>query len=49
LPYWRYPSMELQQIDGVFTEDKVWTVVRGMPLDKCLYPDGFSAHFFISC
>jgi hypothetical protein len=23
LAYWRYPSMELQQIDGVFTEDKV--------------------------
>jgi hypothetical protein len=48
LAYPGAPSMELQHIDGVFTEDKVWTVVRGMTLDKCLYLDGFSTDYFIS-
>jgi hypothetical protein len=29
--------------------DEVWKAIKGMPLDKCPGPDGFSARFFIVC
>jgi hypothetical protein len=48
LDYLGAPSLELQHIDEVFTEDEVWTEIRGMPLDKCLGLDCFSALFFVS-
>jgi mannosylglycoprotein endo-beta-mannosidase len=43
------PSFDLWQIDGEFSEEEVWNAIRGMPLDKCPRPDGFSARFFVVC
>uniref|UniRef100_A0ACD5YE76 Uncharacterized protein n=1 Tax=Avena sativa TaxID=4498 RepID=A0ACD5YE76_AVESA len=42
-------SMDLQHIDEAFSEEEVLAAIRGMPLDKCPGPDGFSARFFVSC
>jgi hypothetical protein len=43
------PSINLRQIDGEFIMEEVWKAVKGMPLDKCPGPDGFSARFFVVC
>jgi hypothetical protein len=43
------PSTDLRQIDGEFTPEEVWDAIKGMPLDKCAGPDGFSARFFVVC
>jgi mannosylglycoprotein endo-beta-mannosidase len=43
------PSLDLQHIDGVFTEEEVWKAIRDMPVDKCPGPDGFSARFYRTC
>jgi hypothetical protein len=49
LDYPGLPSLDLQHIDGAFTEEEVWTAIKGMPLDKCPGLDGFSSRFFLSC
>jgi hypothetical protein len=49
LEYLGLPSFNLQHIDGVFTEEEVWTALRSMPMDKCPGPDGFSTRFFTAC
>jgi hypothetical protein len=49
LDYLGLPSLDLQHIDGVFTEEEVWTIIKDMPLDKCPVPDGFSSRFFMTC
>jgi mannosylglycoprotein endo-beta-mannosidase len=43
------PSTDLRQIDGEFTPEEVWDAIKGMPLDKYPWPDGFSARFFVVC
>jgi hypothetical protein len=43
------PSIDLSGIDGNFTVDEVRDAIKGMPLDKCPGPDGFSARFFVVC
>jgi hypothetical protein len=43
------PSLNLQHIDGVFTEEEVWTTIKGMPMDKFPGPDSFSACFLVTC
>jgi hypothetical protein len=32
---------------GEFTTEEVWNAIKGMPLDKCLRPDGFTSRFFV--
>jgi hypothetical protein len=49
LDYLGIPSIDWWQIDGEFTMEEVWKAVKGMPLDKCPGPDGFSACFFVVC
>jgi hypothetical protein len=49
LDYLGLPSLDLQHIEGRFTEEEVWRAIRDMPLDKCPGPDGFSARFFRTC
>jgi hypothetical protein len=49
LDYFGIPSIDLSGIDEEITMDEVWDAIKGMPLDKCLGPDGFSAHFFMVC
>jgi hypothetical protein len=49
LDYLGIPSIDLRGIDGVFTMDEVRDAIKGMPLDKCPDPDGFSACFFVVC
>jgi hypothetical protein len=49
LDFLRIPSIDLRHIDGEFSMEEVWKAVKGMPLDKCPGPDGFSACFFIVC
>ncbi|KAM0918663.1 hypothetical protein ACQ4PT_008713 [Festuca glaucescens] len=49
LDYLGLPSFDLQHIDGVFTEEEVWTAIKDMPMDKCPGPYGFSARFFVVC
>jgi hypothetical protein len=49
LDYLGIPSIDLSGIDGNFTVDEVWDAIKGMPLDKCPGPDGFSARFFVVC
>jgi hypothetical protein len=47
LDYLGIPSIDLSGIDGNFTMDEVRDAIKGMPLDKCPGPDGFSARFFM--
>jgi hypothetical protein len=49
LDYLGLPSMDLRQIDGVFSVEEVLKAIKDMPLDKCPGPDGFSARFFVLC
>jgi hypothetical protein len=49
LDYLGLPSIDLSEIDGEFTVEEVWNAIKGMPLDKCPGPDGFSARFFVVC
>jgi hypothetical protein len=49
LDYLGIPSIDLSGIDGDFTVDEVRDAIKGMPLDKCPGPDGFSARFFMVC
>jgi hypothetical protein len=49
LDYLGIPSIDLSEIDGEFTVEEVWNAIKGMPLDKCPGPDGFSARFFVVC
>jgi hypothetical protein len=47
LDYLEIPSIDLGGIDGEFTMDEMWEAIKGMPLDKCPGPDGFSTCFFM--
>jgi hypothetical protein len=49
LDYLGIPSIDLSGINGEFTVDEVWDAIKGMPLEKCPGPDGFSARFFVVC
>jgi hypothetical protein len=49
LDYLGIPSIDLSGIDGDFTVDEVRDAIKGMPLDKCPGPDGFSTRFFVVC
>jgi hypothetical protein len=49
LEYLGLLTLDLQHIDGVFTEEEVWTPLKSMPRDKFPGPNGFSAHFFTAC
>jgi hypothetical protein len=49
LDYLGIPSTDLRQIDGEFTTKEVWNAIKGMPLDKCPEPDGFTSRFFVVC
>jgi hypothetical protein len=49
LDYLGIPSINLSEIVGEFIVEEVWNAIKGMPLDKCLGLDGFSARFFVFC
>jgi hypothetical protein len=38
---------DLHQLEGDFTKEEVWTVIKVMSMDKCSSPDGFT-RFFMS-
>ena len=40
------PSLELQELEAVFTEEEVWAVIREMPPDRAPGPDGFMGAFY---
>lgn len=40
------PTHDLSGLDIPFTEDEIWSVIREMPSDKSLGPDGFTGAFF---
>jgi hypothetical protein len=39
------PCMDLSRLGNKFTKEEVWRVIRSMPSDKALGPDGFTARF----
>ncbi|WVZ94534.1 hypothetical protein U9M48_040415, partial [Paspalum notatum var. saurae] len=41
-------TVSLEGIDHCFSEEEVWSVVRELPSDKALGPDGFTGLFFKS-
>jgi hypothetical protein len=36
---------DLHQLEGDFTKEEVWTVIKVMSMDKCPSPDGFTRFF----
>jgi hypothetical protein len=40
------PSLDLSVLGDRFTEEEIWTVIKGLPSDKALGPDGFMTRFF---
>ena len=43
------PVRDLSHLEAAFTHEEVEKVVKGMPLDKALGPDGFTGRFYASC
>lgn len=44
-----FPTVDLSDLERLFTEEEVWAVIRDMPNDKAPGPDGFSGLFYESC
>jgi len=42
------PSVDLDALEVLFTEDEVWPTIRELPNDKAPGPDGFTAAFYKS-
>lgn len=40
---------DLSSLDAPFSEEEVWAIIKDMPLDKALGPDGFTGRFYKSC
>jgi hypothetical protein len=40
------PSFDLQDLEGLFSEEEVWGVIKEMPADRALGPDGFIGAFY---
>jgi hypothetical protein len=43
------PVLPSVTIDHCFSEEEVWAVIREMPADKALGPDGFFRHVLSIC
>jgi hypothetical protein len=43
------PCMDPSRLGARFTEDKVWTVIRALPLDKAREPNDFTERFLQVC
>jgi hypothetical protein len=43
------PCMDPSRLGARFTEDKVWTVIRALPLDKARGPNDFTERFLHVC
>jgi hypothetical protein len=39
------PSLDMSPLGMQFTEEEVWSVIKGLELDKAPSPDGFTARF----
>ena len=40
------PTEDLSHLETLFSEDEVWAVIRELPNDKALGPDGFTGRFY---
>jgi hypothetical protein len=40
------PSSDLQELEGIFSEEEVWKVISDMPSDRAPEPNGFSGVFY---
>lgn len=43
LDYLNVPSHDLSSLDAMFSEEEVWEVIKSLPSEKALGPDGFTA------
>lgn len=39
-------DIDLQELDGIYTEEEVWSVIKDMPAERASGPDGFIGLFF---
>lgn len=49
LPPFHRAAHDLQELDSPISEEEVWNVVKGLPLDKAPGPDGFTGRFHKTC
>jgi hypothetical protein len=42
-------NFDLSELDAPFTEEEVWTTIKGLPSDKAPGPDGLTGRFYKPC
>jgi hypothetical protein len=40
------PTVDIQELEVMFSEEEVWNTIRELPLDKAPGPDGFTGAFY---
>jgi hypothetical protein len=43
------PMFDLSDLDSPFSEEEVWTTIKGLQADKAPGPDGLTGRFYKSC
>src|SRR4051812_44732102 len=46
LEFLNIPGCDLQELDGIFTEDEIWNTIKELPPDQAPGPDGFIGAFY---